>query len=111
MHINRAILGAFAGVAPLMLAPLRLAQVTLGQTGVGACFTEEPTLASDGTDRELFGSSVAVEGRLMVIGAEGWSGLSLKLQYDLYYIKNFSLLYDLSILFNTIKTVVLRKGT
>ena len=34
-----------------------------------------------------------------------------KLQYDLFYIKNMSLLFDLSILFTTIKTVVLRKGT
>ncbi|MBM3977737.1 MAG: TIGR03013 family PEP-CTERM/XrtA system glycosyltransferase [Planctomycetes bacterium] len=34
-----------------------------------------------------------------------------KLQYDLFYIKNQSLLFDLSILFNTIKTVVLRRGT
>lgn len=34
-----------------------------------------------------------------------------KLQYDLFYIKNYSVLFDLSILFSTIKTVVLRKGT
>lgn len=34
-----------------------------------------------------------------------------KLQFDLFYIKNHSLLFDLSILFNTIKTVVLRQGT
>lgn len=34
-----------------------------------------------------------------------------KLQYDLYYIKNQSLLFDLSILFNTVKIVILRKGT
>ena len=34
-----------------------------------------------------------------------------KLQYDLFYIKNQSLLFDLSILFNTVKTVILRKGT
>jgi lipopolysaccharide/colanic/teichoic acid biosynthesis glycosyltransferase len=34
-----------------------------------------------------------------------------KLQYDIFYIKNQSLLFDLSILFNTIKTVLLRKGT
>ncbi|MDG2143996.1 MAG: TIGR03013 family PEP-CTERM/XrtA system glycosyltransferase [Planctomycetota bacterium] len=34
-----------------------------------------------------------------------------KLQYDLFYIKHQSLLLDLSILFSTIKTVVLRKGT
>lgn len=34
-----------------------------------------------------------------------------KLQYDLFYIKNQSVLFDLSILFQTIKTVVLRRGT
>ena len=34
-----------------------------------------------------------------------------KLQYDLFYIKNRSILFDLSIAINTIKTVVLRKGT
>jgi lipopolysaccharide/colanic/teichoic acid biosynthesis glycosyltransferase len=36
---------------------------------------------------------------------------SQKLQYDLFYIKFQSLLFDVSILFHTIKTVVLRKGT
>ena len=34
-----------------------------------------------------------------------------KLQYDLFYIKNHSMLYDISILLSTIKTVLLRKGT
>jgi sugar transferase (PEP-CTERM system associated) len=34
-----------------------------------------------------------------------------KLQFDLFYIKHQSFLLDLSILFSTIKTVVLRKGT
>ena len=34
-----------------------------------------------------------------------------KLQYDLFYIKYLSLLFDLSILFHTVKTVLLRKGT
>jgi sugar transferase (PEP-CTERM system associated) len=34
-----------------------------------------------------------------------------KLQFDLFYIKHQSLLFDLSILFSTIKTVVLRRGT
>ncbi|MDF1798014.1 MAG: TIGR03013 family PEP-CTERM/XrtA system glycosyltransferase [Planctomycetota bacterium] len=34
-----------------------------------------------------------------------------KLQYDLFYIKHQSMLFDLSILFSTIKTVVLRRGT
>ncbi len=55
-------------------------------------------------------------------GLTGWAqinyryGASLedaiqKLQYDLFYIKNMSLLFDLSILFNTVKIVILRKGT
>ncbi|HIG12005.1 MAG: TIGR03013 family XrtA/PEP-CTERM system glycosyltransferase [bacterium] len=34
-----------------------------------------------------------------------------KLQYDLFYIKYQSLIFDLSILFNTIKTILLRRGT
>ena len=34
-----------------------------------------------------------------------------KLQYDLYYIKNMSIALDLFILFSTIKTVILRRGT
>ena len=34
-----------------------------------------------------------------------------KLQYDLFYIKYSSLLFDLSILLNTAKIVVLRRGT
>jgi sugar transferase (PEP-CTERM system associated) len=33
-----------------------------------------------------------------------------KLQYDLFYIKNFSLALDLFIVFSTIKTVILRRG-
>jgi len=34
-----------------------------------------------------------------------------KLQYDLFYIKYQSTIFDLSILFNTVRTVLLRKGT
>jgi sugar transferase (PEP-CTERM system associated) len=34
----------------------------------------------------------------------------MKLQYDLFYIKNFSLALDMYITFSTIKTVVLRRG-
>jgi lipopolysaccharide/colanic/teichoic acid biosynthesis glycosyltransferase len=34
----------------------------------------------------------------------------MKLQYDLFYIKNVSLSLDLFILFSTVKTVVLRRG-
>jgi len=55
-------------------------------------------------------------------GVTGWAQINhrygntvedavLKLQYDLFYIKNHSLLFDLSILLGTIKTVVLRRGT
>ena len=33
-----------------------------------------------------------------------------KMQYDLYYIKNMSILFDLMIIFQTIKTVLLRRG-
>lgn len=33
-----------------------------------------------------------------------------KLQYDLYYIKNLSIALDLFIIFETVKTVILRKG-
>jgi sugar transferase (PEP-CTERM system associated) len=33
-----------------------------------------------------------------------------KLQYDLFYIKNHSLAFDLFIIFSTIKTVILRRG-
>jgi lipopolysaccharide/colanic/teichoic acid biosynthesis glycosyltransferase len=33
-----------------------------------------------------------------------------KLQYDLYYIKNLSIPLDLFIVFETIKTVILRRG-
>ncbi|MBL6721380.1 MAG: exopolysaccharide biosynthesis polyprenyl glycosylphosphotransferase [Planctomycetes bacterium] len=34
-----------------------------------------------------------------------------KLQYDLFYVKNQSLLFDLSILLTTVRTVVLQQGT
>jgi lipopolysaccharide/colanic/teichoic acid biosynthesis glycosyltransferase len=33
-----------------------------------------------------------------------------KLQYDLYYIKNMSLAFDYYIVFDTLKTVILRRG-
>jgi lipopolysaccharide/colanic/teichoic acid biosynthesis glycosyltransferase len=34
-----------------------------------------------------------------------------KLQYDLYYIKNMSLALDVFVIFETVKTVILRRGT
>jgi len=55
-------------------------------------------------------------------GVTGWAQINYpygntvedalqKLQYDLFYIKYQSVLFDLSIIFNTVKTVLLRKGT
>jgi lipopolysaccharide/colanic/teichoic acid biosynthesis glycosyltransferase len=55
-------------------------------------------------------------------GVTGWAQINYrygssfedavqKLQYDLFYIKYQSFLFDLSILFNTVKIVILRKGT
>ncbi len=55
-------------------------------------------------------------------GVTGWAQINYpygnteqdalhKLQYDLFYIKNYSVLFDLSILISTVKTVVLRRGT
>ncbi|MFT5291464.1 MAG: lipopolysaccharide/colanic/teichoic acid biosynthesis glycosyltransferase [Planctomycetota bacterium] len=55
-------------------------------------------------------------------GVTGWAQINYpygntledalqKLQYDLFYIKYQSVLFDMSILFNTVKTVLLRKGT
>ncbi len=55
-------------------------------------------------------------------GITGWAQISYsygntledalqKLQYDLFYIKYQSTIFDLSILFNTVRTVLLRKGT
>ncbi|MCL2878204.1 MAG: sugar transferase, partial [Acidobacteria bacterium] len=34
-----------------------------------------------------------------------------KLQYDLFYIKNISLALDLLVIFETVKTVLVRKGS
>jgi lipopolysaccharide/colanic/teichoic acid biosynthesis glycosyltransferase len=33
-----------------------------------------------------------------------------KLQYDLYYIKNMSVALDIFVMFQTVKTVLLRRG-
>jgi sugar transferase (PEP-CTERM system associated) len=54
-------------------------------------------------------------------GITGWAQISYayadseesaieKLQYDLYYVKNISPLFDLQIIFETLKTVLLRRG-
>jgi lipopolysaccharide/colanic/teichoic acid biosynthesis glycosyltransferase len=33
-----------------------------------------------------------------------------KLRYDLYYIKHMSIIFDLTIVFDTVKVILLRKG-
>ena len=58
---------------------------------------------------------------LVLPGITGWAqvmypyGASIedarqKLQYDLFYIKNYSLLLDFSILIKTVKTILMRSG-
>jgi len=79
---------------------------------------ERPHFVADLTSRiPYFGQRHIVKP-----GVTGWAQINYrygstfedavqKLQYDLFYIKNQSLLFDLSILFNTVKIVILRKGT
>ena len=79
-------------------------------------------------EREVFVEELAAripyyhQRHIVKPGLTGWAQINYrygstfedsvqKLQYDIFYIKNQSLLFDLSILFNTIKTVILRKGT
>ena len=79
-------------------------------------------------EREVFVEELAAkipyyrQRHIVKPGLTGWAQINYrygstfedsvqKLQYDIFYIKNQSLLFDLSILFNTIKTVLLRKGT
>ena len=72
---------------------------------------------------EQLTASIPFYGQRHVIkpGLTGWAqvrytyGASVedaiqKLQYDLYYIKNMSMVFDLVIALETIKTVVLRRG-
>jgi lipopolysaccharide/colanic/teichoic acid biosynthesis glycosyltransferase len=58
---------------------------------------------------------------LIAPGLTGWAqikypyGASVedarqKLQYDLYYIKNLSVLFDLQIIFESLKVIILGKG-
>lgn len=79
---------------------------------------ERPVFVADLSERiPYFGQRHIVKP-----GVTGWAQINYrygasfedavqKLQYDLFYIKNQSLLFDLSILFNTVKIVILRKGT
>ncbi len=79
---------------------------------------ERPEFVSELTQRIPFYG----ERHVVKPGLTGWAqvkyayGASVedaleKLQYDLYYIKNMSISLDLFILFETVKTVILRRGT
>ena len=79
-------------------------------------------------EREVFVEELAEtipyfrQRHLVKPGLTGWAQINYpygntvedalqKLQYDLFYIKYQSFVFDLSILFNTVKTILLRKGT
>jgi len=78
---------------------------------------ERPTFVEQLTEKIPF----YFQRHVLKPGVTGWAqvhysyGASVedaleKLQYDLYYIKNLSIRLDLMIIFETIKTVVLRRG-
>jgi lipopolysaccharide/colanic/teichoic acid biosynthesis glycosyltransferase len=78
---------------------------------------ERPEFVSDLTRQIPFYG----QRHVMKPGVTGWAqvrhcyGSSVKdamekLQYDLFYIKNFSIALDLFILFKTVQTVILRRG-
>ncbi|MCB9913511.1 MAG: TIGR03013 family PEP-CTERM/XrtA system glycosyltransferase [Planctomycetes bacterium] len=79
-------------------------------------------------ERQVFVDELALEipyfrqRHIVKPGLTGWAQINYpygntvedalqKLQYDLFYIKYQSFVFDLSILFNTTKTILLRKGT
>jgi exopolysaccharide biosynthesis polyprenyl glycosylphosphotransferase len=91
------VLGDMSFVGPRPERPEFVSQLTQEIPYYGQRHVVRPGLTGWAQVRYTYGASV--EDALM------------KLQYDLFYIKNQSLPFDLSILFTTIKTVVLRKGT
>ncbi len=79
---------------------------------------ERPVFVSDLTEQIPYYN----QRHIVKPGLTGWAQINYpygntvadamqKLQYDLFYIKNKSVLFDLSILFTTVKTVILRRGT
>ncbi len=96
----------------------QLFQVLAGEMSMVGPRPERPHFVADLTARiPYFGQRHIVKP-----GLTGWAQINYrygstfedavqKLQYDLFYIKNQSLLFDVSILFNTVKIVILRKGT
>ncbi len=90
--------------------------------------TGDMSLVGPRPERQVFVEELAAQipyfrqRHIVKPGLTGWAQINYpygntvedalqKLQYDLFYIKNQSLPFDLSILFQTVKTVILRKGT
>jgi sugar transferase (PEP-CTERM system associated) len=96
----------------------QLFQVLAGDMSMVGPRPERPHFVADLTARIPY----FAQRHIVKPGLTGWAQINYrygstfedavqKLQYDLFYIKNQSLLFDLSILFNTVKIVILRKGT
>jgi lipopolysaccharide/colanic/teichoic acid biosynthesis glycosyltransferase len=90
--------------------------------------TGDMSLVGPRPERDVFVANLAKQipyyhqRHIVKPGLTGWAQINYpygntvedalqKLQFDLFYVKNRSLLFDLSIVFQTIRTVVLRKGT
>lgn len=90
------LIGDMSFVGPRPERPEFISQLTHEIPYYGQRHAVKPGLTGWAQVRYTYGASV--EDALM------------KLQYDLFYIKNMSLSLDLFIIFSTIKTVVLRRG-
>jgi sugar transferase (PEP-CTERM system associated) len=90
------LIGDMSFVGPRPERPEFIKQLTQEIPYYGQRHAVQPGLTGWAQVRYTYGASV--EDALM------------KLQYDLFYIKNMSLSLDLFIIFSTIKTVVLRRG-
>lgn len=95
----------------------QLWNVLIGEMSLVGPRPERPEFIDDLTKQIPF----YVERHVVKPGVTGWAqvrysyGASVedalqKLQYDLFYVKNFTLALDLLIVFNTVKTVLQRRG-
>jgi lipopolysaccharide/colanic/teichoic acid biosynthesis glycosyltransferase len=90
------LIGEMSLVGPRPERPEFVAELTKQIPFYGERHTIKPGLTGWAQVRYTYGASVedALE----------------KLQYDLFYIKNLTITLDLLIMFNTVKTVILRRG-
>jgi sugar transferase (PEP-CTERM system associated) len=95
----------------------QLFNVLVGEMSLVGPRPERPEFVESLTEQIAFYG----ERHVVKPGVTGWAqvryayGASVedsmeKLQYDLFYAKNFTLAFDLLIVFNTVKTVLLRRG-